>query len=46
VAIKQGEEDKIIIAFGFNEDVVGPSNRVYEYHIQKNKISILHEGSQ
>jgi hypothetical protein len=45
VAVKSNAEDRIVIAFGFDEDAASPSNRVYEYNVQKNKLSILHEGS-
>jgi hypothetical protein len=43
--IVSGEEEKIIIAFGFNEANACLSNVVYEYNISKNKLSILFEGA-
>jgi hypothetical protein len=44
VLINNGAEEKIVIAFGFNETIASPSNTIYEYNISKNKLSILHEG--
>lgn len=41
-----GEEEKIIIAFGFNEEKAALSNVVYEYNVAKNKLSILFEGTE
>lgn len=41
-----GGEEKIIIAFGFNEDTASPSNTVYEYNPANNKLRILFEGSE
>jgi hypothetical protein len=41
-----GGEEKIIIAFGFNEDTASPCNTVYEYNPSSNKLSILFEGSE
>lgn len=42
----QGAEERIIIAFGFNETTAAYSNAVYEYNIAKNKMVILYEGSE
>jgi N-acetylneuraminic acid mutarotase len=36
-----GAEEKIVIAFGFNESTASYSNAVYEYSIAKNKLSVL-----
>jgi hypothetical protein len=43
--INSGNEEKIVIGFGFNEKTASPSNTIYEYNITKNKLAILHEGS-
>jgi hypothetical protein len=41
-----GEEERIIIAFGFNEKVSAPSNAVYEYSVAKNRLAVLFEGTK
>ena len=43
--ISSNDEEKIIIAFGFNENKAELSNVVYEYNVSKNKMSILFEGA-
>jgi N-acetylneuraminic acid mutarotase len=45
-ALLSSAEEKIIIAFGFNEELASPSNAIYEYNIPKNKLSILFEGTK
>jgi len=42
--VNYNAEEKIIIAFGFNEEKACLSNAIYEYNISKNKVSILFEG--
>ena len=46
VAVQSADEEKIIIAFGFNELLSSPTNTVYEYNITKNKLSVLFEGTK
>jgi len=45
VLVNHNDEEKIIIAFGFNETNGELSNIVYEYNISKNKINILFDGA-
>ncbi len=42
VSVKTNGEDRTVIAFGFDEDSSSPTNRVYEYNVAKNRLSILH----
>ena len=41
-----GGEEKIIIAFGFDENKASATNAVYEYNISKNKMSLLFPGTE
>lgn len=41
VVVQSADEEKIIIAFGFNEILSSPTNTVYEYNTTKNKLSVL-----
>jgi hypothetical protein len=45
VIVSKNDSEKIVIAFGFNEEKASLSNVVYEYDISKNKLSILYEGT-
>lgn len=45
VIVNKSDSEKIVIAFGFNEEKASLSNVVYEYDIAKNKLSILFEGT-
>ena len=44
--MKNGDEEKIVIGFGFIEEKASLSNAIYEYNISSNKMSILFEGSE
>lgn len=39
------EEERIIIGFGFNEELSSASNAIYEFTPAKNRLSVLFEGT-
>lgn len=43
--VTSGEEERIIIAMGFNEETSSPSNVIYQYVPASNKLTILFEGA-
>lgn len=46
VVVSAGEEERIVIACGFNDETASPSNVIYQYVPASNKLSILFEGGK